>query len=287
MRLLIAAGEWFPDRASGYARLVAETSRRLAWRGHDVTAIVPRFDGAPQVTTEGSLTVRRQLRRGRIPVTFTDVIGTWRRARSLGSSSFDLCVAHGPTNGFGLVAARLDAPLVLVYHPSPAREARFVRGSPPIRSRAPLDDGLRPAAGPLRTSDRCAGRPDPCPERVQPRSARRGPSTRGGEGPLCYREASTPTPSLRAIMERHERVWECRPIGACSSPCAVWSRGWGSRSFCRALRRLPDSITWPSSEKAPLAPRSETPHGRARARRSRPSRRPCLRAGPRRLVPRR
>jgi glycosyltransferase involved in cell wall biosynthesis len=132
MRLLIAAGEWHPERSSGYARLVAETSRRLARRGHEVTAIVPRFEGAPRVTTEGSLTVRRQLQRGRIPVTFTDVVGTWRGARSLASSSFDVCVAHGPTNGFGLVVSRLDAPLVLVYHPSPAREARFIRARHPL-----------------------------------------------------------------------------------------------------------------------------------------------------------
>jgi len=127
MRLLIAAGEWFPDRASGYARLVTETTRRLAERGHEVTALVPRHDGRPPVTTEGSLTLRRQLRRGRLPVTFTDVIDTGRRARSLAASRFDLFVAHGPTNGFGLATSRLESPLVLVYHPSPAREARFVR----------------------------------------------------------------------------------------------------------------------------------------------------------------
>ena len=65
-------------------------------------------------------------------MTFTDVVSTWRCARSLASSSFDLCVAHGPTNGFGLVVSRLDAPLVLVYHPSPAREARFVRARHPL-----------------------------------------------------------------------------------------------------------------------------------------------------------
>jgi glycosyltransferase involved in cell wall biosynthesis len=127
VRLLIAAGEWFPDRASGYARLVSETSRRLAERGHEVTALVPSFEAAPSIESEGSLTVRRQLRRGRLPVTFTDVIGTRRRVRSLAASRFDLAVAHGPTNGFGLVAARLDGPLVFVYHPSPAREARFLR----------------------------------------------------------------------------------------------------------------------------------------------------------------
>jgi glycosyltransferase involved in cell wall biosynthesis len=132
MRLLIAAGEWFPDRASGYARLVRETSRRLAERGHEVTALVPNFEGAPSVAREGSLIVRRQMRRGRLPVTFTDVVGTRRRVRSLAASRFDLFVAHGPTNGFGLVTARLDGPLVLVYHPSPAREARFVRARLPV-----------------------------------------------------------------------------------------------------------------------------------------------------------
>jgi glycosyltransferase involved in cell wall biosynthesis len=132
MRILIAAGEWFPDRAGGYARVVSETARRLAERGHEVTALVPSFEGAPSVASEGSLTVRRQLRRGLLPVTFTDVIGTRRRVRSLAALRFDLFVAHGPTNGFGLVAGRLDGPVVLVYHSSPAREARFARTRLPL-----------------------------------------------------------------------------------------------------------------------------------------------------------
>jgi glycosyltransferase involved in cell wall biosynthesis len=132
MRVLIAAGEWFPDRASGYARMVSETAGRLAERGHEVTVLAPCLAGAPSVVRTGSLTVRRELQRGRLPVTFTDVIGTRRRARSLGASSFDLFVAHGPTNGFGLVTSRLKVPLALVYHPSPAREARFVGAHLPL-----------------------------------------------------------------------------------------------------------------------------------------------------------
>jgi glycosyltransferase involved in cell wall biosynthesis len=132
MRLLIAAGEWFPDRASGYARVVTETARRLAERGHEVTVLVPSFEGAPSVAIDGSLTVRRQLRRGRLPVTFTDVIGTRRHARSSAASRFDLFVAHGPTNGFGLVAGRLEGPLVFVYHASTVREQRFMRSRLPL-----------------------------------------------------------------------------------------------------------------------------------------------------------
>ena len=132
MRLLIAAGEWFPDRASGYARVVTETARGLAEREHEVTALVPSVDGAPRVVCEGSLTVRRELRHGRLPVTFTDVIETRRRARSLAASRFDLFVAHGPTNGFGLVTGRLDGPLVLVYHASTLRELRFRRRRLPL-----------------------------------------------------------------------------------------------------------------------------------------------------------
>jgi glycosyltransferase involved in cell wall biosynthesis len=132
MRLLIAAGEWFPDRTSGYARVVSETARRLAKRGHEVTALLPSCEGAASVASEGSLTLRRQLRRGRLPVTFTDVIGTRRHARSLVASRFDLFVAHGPTNGFGLVTARLDGPLVFVYHASTRRELRFTRRRLPL-----------------------------------------------------------------------------------------------------------------------------------------------------------
>jgi glycosyltransferase involved in cell wall biosynthesis len=132
MRLLIAAGEWFPDRKSGYARVVTETARQLAQRGHEVTALVPSFAGAPFVVSDGSLTLRRQLRRGRLPITLTDVIDTRRHARLVAASRFDLFVAHGPTNGFGLVTARLDAPLVFVYHASTRREARFARSRLPM-----------------------------------------------------------------------------------------------------------------------------------------------------------
>jgi len=132
MRLLIAAGEWFPDRASGYARVVSETARRLAERGHEVTALVPRFEGTPSASSEGPLTVMRQLQRGRLPITFTDVIGTRRHVRSLSASRFDLFVAHGPTIGFGLLTARVGRPLVLVYHASALRENRFMRRHLPL-----------------------------------------------------------------------------------------------------------------------------------------------------------
>ena len=128
----VAAGEWFPDRASGYARVVSATARGLAARGHEVTVLAPSLEGVPRVVSEGSLTVRRQLRHGRLPVTFTDVIETRRHARSLASSRFDLVVAHGPTNGFGLVTGRLDCPLVLVYHASTLREQRFRRSRLPF-----------------------------------------------------------------------------------------------------------------------------------------------------------
>ena len=132
MRILIAAGEWFPDRKSGYARVVTETARQLVQRGHEVTALVPSFEGAPFVVRDGTLTVRRQLRRGRLPVTLTDVIDTRRHARMLTASRFELFVAHGPTNGYGLVTARLDAPLAFVYHASTRREARFARSRLPF-----------------------------------------------------------------------------------------------------------------------------------------------------------
>ena len=142
MRLLIVAGEWFPDRASGYARVVTETTRRLAERGHDVTAVVPRVDGTPSVSSEGSLTVRRQLRRGRLPITFTDVIGTVSEVRSLATTHFDAFVAHGPTIGFGLLAARVARPLVLVYHASVLRENRFMRRHLPLGRERLFADAL-------------------------------------------------------------------------------------------------------------------------------------------------
>jgi len=124
MRILIASGTWYPDR-NGVARVASEVGRRLADRGHEVTALVPRVADLPRDEHEGSLTIHRVIERGLVPLTVRDVFETTRHSRRLGA--FDVMVAHGSTTAVGLARARLRAPLVLVYHASHSRELRFTR----------------------------------------------------------------------------------------------------------------------------------------------------------------
>jgi glycosyltransferase involved in cell wall biosynthesis len=124
MRILIASGSWYPEH-NGVARVATEVARRLADRGHDVTALVPRVAGLPAEEHENALTVRRVIARGVLPLTVTDVLETTRHSRS--ASDFDVLVAHGASTAVGLARARLAAPLVLVYHASLPRELRFMR----------------------------------------------------------------------------------------------------------------------------------------------------------------
>lgn len=127
MRILVATDQWFPDLRGGSARVAAETARRLARRGHDVVVLAPRAAGKPVETAEGSLVVRRVLRRSALPQTLTDVATTRAAARALRRSAFDLLLAHQPTTAVGLAAAGIDAPSALVFHASPALELRFLR----------------------------------------------------------------------------------------------------------------------------------------------------------------
>jgi glycosyltransferase involved in cell wall biosynthesis len=133
MRILVVTGEWFPDSKSGFARVVTETSRRLAERGHTVTVLAPR---SAQTTFEGqeTLEIRRILVR-RWPVTFNDVIQAAWHSAAVRSSSFDVVVAHTATTCVGVRAARLSPPLVRVYHASGLRELRFLRSRLPLGRR--------------------------------------------------------------------------------------------------------------------------------------------------------
>ena len=124
MDILVTSGTWYPER-NGVARVATEVARRLAQRGHAVTALVPLAPGLPAEEREGSLVVRRVIERGRLPLTIKDVLETRRHARGLGR--FDVALAHGSMTAVGLARARLPAPLVLAFHASHARELRFTR----------------------------------------------------------------------------------------------------------------------------------------------------------------
>jgi glycosyltransferase involved in cell wall biosynthesis len=120
MRILVATDSWFPDVRGGSGRVAAETSRRLAARGHDVTVLAPVAAGAT-IEVNGRLTVVRCLRRSALPQVLTDTISArWgHRLRD----RFDLFVAHQATVAAGLAAVRQGVPLAIVYHASTMREA--------------------------------------------------------------------------------------------------------------------------------------------------------------------
>jgi glycosyltransferase involved in cell wall biosynthesis len=124
VRVLVASGTWYPER-NGVARVATEVGHRLAARGHEVTALVPRVGTLPQEEHEGSLTVHRVIKRGLLPLTVKDVLETARGSRGLGR--FDVMLAHGASTTVGLSHAQLPAPLVFVYHASFPRELRFMR----------------------------------------------------------------------------------------------------------------------------------------------------------------
>jgi glycosyltransferase involved in cell wall biosynthesis/peptidoglycan/xylan/chitin deacetylase (PgdA/CDA1 family) len=124
MRILVATDQWFPDVRGGVARLATESARRLAERGHDVTALVPA--GGSAALEAPGLRVVPALRRGRLPQTFSDPAETARAARRLGGR-FDVLLAHNSTTAAGLISAGLAAPLVTFFHASAVLELQFLR----------------------------------------------------------------------------------------------------------------------------------------------------------------
>jgi glycosyltransferase involved in cell wall biosynthesis len=124
LRILVVSGTWYPDR-NGVARVATEVSSRLAARGHDLTALVPEGDDLPKTEANGSLTVRRVIRRGLLPLTLTDVLQTAGHVSRM--EPFDVVLAHGASTTVGVARAQLPAPLVFVYHASYPRELRFMR----------------------------------------------------------------------------------------------------------------------------------------------------------------
>jgi UDP-N-acetylglucosamine 2-epimerase (non-hydrolysing) len=129
MRILAATDQWFPDAAGGSARLARDLAAALARRGNELTVLAPRSDVGEEPAV--GVALERVLSRGRLPQTFTDPLEVRRHARRLGSSSFDVLLAHQSTMAAGLRALHDDAPLVFVYHGSGPRELAFDRGRLP------------------------------------------------------------------------------------------------------------------------------------------------------------
>lgn len=127
MRILVATDQWSPDVVGGSARVAADTARALVRRGHEIVVLAPARPGLAALADDQGVEVRRVLRRGPSPQTFADPLLTRRQARALRKHSFDVLVAHQVTNAVGLAAARLSAPIALVFHASPVLEMRFLR----------------------------------------------------------------------------------------------------------------------------------------------------------------
>jgi glycosyltransferase involved in cell wall biosynthesis len=144
VRILVATDQWFPDFRGGSARVASETARGLARRGHEVTVLCPHVAGAPVREREGSLTLLRALRRGRLPKTLTDVGEAARHCASLRREGFDVAVAHHSTVSAGVRLARLGAPNVYVFHAPAARELRFRRSRLPLGPARLVTYGLEP-----------------------------------------------------------------------------------------------------------------------------------------------
>jgi glycosyltransferase involved in cell wall biosynthesis len=144
VRILVATAQWFPDFKGGAGRVAAETSARLADRGHEIVVVAPHVEHRPKVAKDGRLTVLRALPRGRLPETITDVAVVGRLGRRLRSQPFDALLAHQVTLAVGLEAAGLTAPLLLVYHASARRELRFLRSTLPVSRRRLATYALEP-----------------------------------------------------------------------------------------------------------------------------------------------
>ncbi len=146
MRVLVATDQWFPDRMGGVARVATETARRWAIAGHEVIVLAPRSPAAAEVERDGGLRVSRVLPRGKVPQTLSDPIFTRSAANHLADRRFDVMVAHNSTTAYGLLASRVEAPLVYVFHADPVAESRFLRTTLPLRGRLPqlaLEQPLR------------------------------------------------------------------------------------------------------------------------------------------------
>jgi glycosyltransferase involved in cell wall biosynthesis len=136
VKILVATEQWFPDYAGGVGRVAEQTSRALVGRGHDVVVIAPSSDGRNAQDALPGVDVRRVLRRGWLPKTFTDAGEVARAVRRLGLGDADVAVAHHPTSVVGIARAAPNVPIAYVFHASALREARQrrARGVGPAQS---------------------------------------------------------------------------------------------------------------------------------------------------------
>jgi len=127
LRVLVTTDQWSPDAIGGSARVAADSARALVRRGHQLTVIAPAADGLPPHAVEDGVEIHRVLHRYGVPQTFADPVATRHAVRALDGRTFDVALAHQNTNATGVLSARLNVPVVHVFHASVVLEQRFLR----------------------------------------------------------------------------------------------------------------------------------------------------------------
>jgi glycosyltransferase involved in cell wall biosynthesis len=143
VEILVATDQWFPDFKGGSARVAAVTAACLAARGHAVTVLAPAVRGLPSEEQSNGITLFRAIHRYGIPQTVADAAAAAYYSRRLRSRRvFEVAIAHQVTVGTGLLAARIGAPVALVYHASASRELEFRRRAGGGAPRVPVAAGM-------------------------------------------------------------------------------------------------------------------------------------------------
>jgi glycosyltransferase involved in cell wall biosynthesis len=125
MRVLVATDQWSPDVIGGSARVATATAEGFAKGGDDVTVLAPRIAGLAATERVGGVELHRSIRRGPLPQTIGDTLGTWQSARRMREPS--VLAAHQATGAVGLTSAHPGVPLLCVFHASAPLEQRFLR----------------------------------------------------------------------------------------------------------------------------------------------------------------
>ena len=126
MRVLAVAEVFHPETVGGAGRVAAETTRRLAGRGHDVTVITRRTGDYP------SENVRDGVRILRFPYDGTTPRSAWNSTRRgmlklAGQLRPEIVSIHQPHAGFHYLDARSGLPLIYEFYSSWPEEFRVKR----------------------------------------------------------------------------------------------------------------------------------------------------------------
>ncbi len=223
VKLLLAADHYLPH-PGGSTRMIFETSRRLAARGHQVTILTFERDALPEEEQIGGVRVRRVPLRGKLS-TYPRAWATGRRAALRETATrYDLVHVHLPL--IGPAAARVSASFRraargLVLWPVGRRNPRGTRCAPPAGLARAALPGLRARAklwvGGVATPRVMRGgahhRAEPLLVRTGACIGFAGGDAPGRADPLAARISSASSP--QATGARYARGSACRPRASC------------------------------------------------------------------------